>query len=683
MSMQNEDTFLSNPISEEETANAVRSLKKKKAGGWDGIVAEHFQYGGVATIKAITWILNSIVITEHIPKSFKYGIAIPIYKHGKDDRLNRDNYRKITLLTTMCKLFESVTLARADPWLLEEQRLGSLQGAAEPGCSCLNTTFLLRETAVYQQEGGHNVFIALLDARKAFDSVWIKGLLHKIYKLGINGKLWRLLLNWYSDLRCKVRIGSSYSDEFALGQGVFQGGKWSMRLFQIFYRDLLLKLIHSNKGCNIYSTRAVCPTYADDLSLAAPFQTTLQNLLTQVYEYACKWRIEFNATKSALIKLPHSMEKTSNECSLGRANITCRDTVEHLGTLIGNEDAVVARIITKGNKCFNSMLSIGSRTGGLNPVIGSKLYWTAVIPAMLYGVEVLSLSNKAIEKIEQQHRTFAKRLQQISSKTPNPLAYTTLGWQSIHSYVSQKTLQFIHGMLLCKTDSVYRSVCIDRLTDIIGQLPEGPIHTNSPIKWFVQACLKYGLLDDVKEMIDSGETVSKEEWKKMCKVRTSSHEHVMIYAERLLYSKLGYTTGTNIMDTWWKVAFHYPNYLHACRFMIKCKIGVEPLQCNIGAYNKEGDKAENKLCPLCLAEEENVQHLMFRCHVLTNSRTVFHHAICRISDDGIDIIRRQSVFDVINPPMERPNFKLLGNVAQRLFDMYMERHHLIASSTSA
>lgn len=214
-------------------------------------------------MKALTWILNAIIKSEYIPKSFRYGIAIPLFKPGKEDRLDKDNYRKITLLTVFCKLFETVLLQRADPWLLSDSKLGSLQGAAQPGCSSLHTSYLLRETAAYHIEGGNEVFIALLDARKAFDSVWVKGLFYKMYKLGIKGKLWRLLLIWYSDLKCKVRIGDTYSEEFSLGQGVFQGGKWSMKLFQVYYRDLLTELMESGKGCDIYLTKAVCPTYAD------------------------------------------------------------------------------------------------------------------------------------------------------------------------------------------------------------------------------------------------------------------------------------------------------------------------------------------------------------------------------------------------------------------------------------
>ncbi len=37
------------------------------------------------------------------------------------------------------------------------------------------------------------VWVCLLDIRKAFDSVWIPGMLYTLYQTGIDGKLWRII----------------------------------------------------------------------------------------------------------------------------------------------------------------------------------------------------------------------------------------------------------------------------------------------------------------------------------------------------------------------------------------------------------------------------------------------------------------------------------------------------------
>ena len=512
------------------------------------------------------------------------------------------------------------------------------------------------------------VYISLLDARKAFDRVWINGLLYKMYKLGINAKLWRIFVSWYGNLKCRVRVGNCYSDEFKLLQGVFQGGKWSMRMFQIFYKDLIEELIQSNKGCNIHSSRMVCPTYADDLAIIAPMKSTMQELLNHVYMYASKWRIEFNASKSVMIKMPICGE-IEDPCTLGGGHIKPKSMVEHLGTIVGNEDDVVANMLARGTKAFNAMLGIGSRTGGISPIVGSKIYWTAVIPSMLYGVEVAALSSSAIDKLEQQHRLFAKRLQCISPNTPNPIAYATLGWTSIRSYITKRTLHFIHSMLLCDSSSVYRVVCIDRLIELIDTvIDSGRIQTNSPCKWFIQACLRYDLFDNIRDMICTGETVSKASWKKTCQAQISADEAAMIRIERLLYENLGYTSPESKMDLWWKVAFHYPESLRGCRFMVKCKLGIEPLRCN--TYRTDNG---DKVCPLCGDGDEHLRHFLFQCIALQDARTKVTECICMVSDDGINTIMHQSVSNVVNPAGIRLNFKILADLATAILNMYSVR----------
>ena len=350
-----------------------------------------------------------------------------------------------------------------------------------------------------------------------------------------------------------------------------------MRLFLIFYRDLLTQLINSRKGCNIYLTRAVCPTYADDLAIIAPFESTLQDLLDIVCVYAQKWRIQFNATKSNIIKVPLCENVTELDCHIGGTIIPSKSHVTHLGTQLGKEEDIVTSMITKGQTCFNAMLGIGSRCGGINHVIGSKIYWSNVIPAMLYGAEVMCLSQSAIDRLEVQHRKFAKRLQRLPEKTANPLVYSTLGWDSIQSYIAKRSLQFIQNIYHLHSSSVYNNMLIDRIVDILEYNLDLSTSPSSPIKWFVMCCVRYGLLDHIRDMLITGVVLPKERWKAEVKRAVGQHEQFFIRAERLLYKKLGYSSPVSRMDLWWKVAFHHPASLTACRLMVKMKLGEEPL----------------------------------------------------------------------------------------------------------
>ena len=93
------------PISYSEIDNIIRSLKNKKAPGWDNVTSEHIKYSGVLIKSTITWVMNGIIKTNKIPNSCKRGILIPVPKPNKDTS-KKDNNRGITLLPVLYKILE-------------------------------------------------------------------------------------------------------------------------------------------------------------------------------------------------------------------------------------------------------------------------------------------------------------------------------------------------------------------------------------------------------------------------------------------------------------------------------------------------------------------------------------------------------------------------------------------------
>ena len=71
--------------------------------------------------------------------------------------------------------------------------VSQLQGACRKGQSCVHTSLLLQETVASALETYRHVFVSYFDVSKAFDTVWINGLFYKLYKIGIRGKLWRIM----------------------------------------------------------------------------------------------------------------------------------------------------------------------------------------------------------------------------------------------------------------------------------------------------------------------------------------------------------------------------------------------------------------------------------------------------------------------------------------------------------
>ena len=75
------------------------------------------------------------------------------------------------------------------------------------------------------------MFSCAYDLPKAFDSVEYSVLLERLFEVGINRNLWRLLNNWYEEVSCYVRIDGKSPEKFRVERGVRQGSVLSPSLF--------------------------------------------------------------------------------------------------------------------------------------------------------------------------------------------------------------------------------------------------------------------------------------------------------------------------------------------------------------------------------------------------------------------------------------------------------------------
>ena len=85
-------------------------------------------------------------------------------------------------------------------------------------------TSILQECAEYCKEKGSSLYSCFMDAEKAFDRVWINGLLYKLSKRGLNAQDIRLLANTFTDMKSRVLYNTLLSNWVPIEQGTGQGG---------------------------------------------------------------------------------------------------------------------------------------------------------------------------------------------------------------------------------------------------------------------------------------------------------------------------------------------------------------------------------------------------------------------------------------------------------------------------
>ena len=130
------------------------------------------------------------------------------------------------------------------------------------------------------REAGSKAYVAFLDVKKAFDTVWHAGLLVKHHQKRVTGHLWRLINSWYTSSSSCVLWNGTRSSSFVLKQGVSQGGTLSR--FYMFF----LWMSCWTTSRHISGIYCGTPMYADDLALVTSSPSDLQAMLNMVHKYA-------------------------------------------------------------------------------------------------------------------------------------------------------------------------------------------------------------------------------------------------------------------------------------------------------------------------------------------------------------------------------------------------------------
>ncbi|GFW41675.1 probable RNA-directed DNA polymerase from transposon X-element [Trichonephila clavipes] len=130
----------------------------------------------------ITLLINQLFKNNYFPNSWKTAVVIPILKPDKDSALP-SNYRPISLLSCLSKVYEFVLLQRLNQHCAAFNFIIPQQCGFRPKCSTVHQ--LLRVTElIHSGFAKHEATgILFLDIAKAFDKIWHDGLLIKLIRL--------------------------------------------------------------------------------------------------------------------------------------------------------------------------------------------------------------------------------------------------------------------------------------------------------------------------------------------------------------------------------------------------------------------------------------------------------------------------------------------------------------------
>ena len=117
----------------------------------------------------------------------------------KKDHKNPDNYRPISLLNTLSKLFERVILNRLDEWIMKNNLISNVQSGFRRHRQTKDHLLRIIQTCQSSFNKNQKVGAVFIDIEKAFDSVWHSGLLFKLDKQKIPPYLGKLLSSYLKE----------------------------------------------------------------------------------------------------------------------------------------------------------------------------------------------------------------------------------------------------------------------------------------------------------------------------------------------------------------------------------------------------------------------------------------------------------------------------------------------------
>ena len=353
-------------------------------------------------------------------------------------------------------------------------------------------------------------FLLFLDAKSAFDAVYIPYLIRNLFFTGMEGQ--SVL---YMDNRLKNRKTFCEFDKILVGpihdeRGLEQGGVSSSDHYKLYNNELLNLVQESQLGVDMGGSPVFCEDLsangatnsgsflvisgvgqADDTALMSNDLNKLKHILQLALNYCIKYNVQLCPSKTKLLVIPPSGNQNFfvpySPIAIDGKTIDFVDQAEHVGVLRsinGNLPNILQRI-SSFKKSLGSVVSCGLARGSRsNPCSSLRILTLHGTPVLMSGLASLVLSDKEVACIDQQLKKTLQNILKLSVNTPSSFVHFIAGTLPGTAVLHLKQLS-LFGMICRLPD--------DPLNVLARQVL---ITSSSTSSWFIQVrnlCLRYQL----------------------------------------------------------------------------------------------------------------------------------------------------------------------------------------------
>lgn len=434
------------PVSLIEMTNCIKKLKSKNSTGLDDIPVKIIKDCSPVLLKPLIHIINESFLTGVFPDDLKIAKVIPLFKKGNKHVI--ENYRPISLLSSVSKIFELILKNRITDFVTKFKLLNNFQHGFLKGRSTESAIGEFMENILTCNEESYSSLGIFLDLSKAFDTVDHKILLEKLENIGIRGIANNLLKSYLTNRRQVVEliqkneqnfVNTYHSQSNIINVGVPQGSILGPLLFIIYLNDLKLQM----SNVSIVS-------FADDTNLIIKpsMNMSLENSAISALHKITSWfaanNLALNLDKTKYILFNSNSTNREPELFVQNKQISSVQQIRFLGVEIDNKlswDEHTKHIVKKLNSSCYMLKALASVTS--HKCLRS-VYFAYVHSHISYGIVFWGIYKKNLQSVFTVQKRALRMIQNMPPLASCRNVFSVLGILPVPCVYIYKTVLYIN-----------------------------------------------------------------------------------------------------------------------------------------------------------------------------------------------------------------------------------------------